>query len=51
MMCIVFKLNMCLGCNALEHNVDEVKQYCETYKNFMRGNYESRNTVKITKSK
>lgn len=37
MMCIVFKLNMCLGCNALEHNVDEVKQFCETYKDFIGG--------------
>lgn len=51
MMCIVFKLNMCLGCNALESDVDKVKQYCKTYKNFMRGKYDSRNTVKITKSK
>lgn len=51
MMCIVFKLNMCLGCNALEYDVDKVKQCCETYKDFMRGKYGSRNTVKITKLK
>lgn len=51
MMCIVFKLNMCLGCNALESDVDKVKQFCETYKDFMRGgtNDKSRNTFKTTK--
>lgn len=37
MMCIVFKLNMCLGCNALESDVDKVKQYCKTYKEWRGG--------------
>lgn len=36
MMCIVFKLNMCLGCNGFEEDIDKVKQYCDTYKKFYR---------------
>lgn len=47
-MCIVFKLNMCLGCNALESDVDKVKQFCETYKKGV-ANDKSRNTFKTTK--
>lgn len=35
-MCIVWKLGFCLGCNGFEEDIDKVKKYCETYKNFMR---------------
>ena len=36
-MCIVFKLGLCLGCVALEYDVDKVKQYCKLYQDFMKG--------------
>ncbi len=47
--CKVFSANKCLGCVGLEHDIDKVKKYCETYR---KGgtNDKSRNTFKITKS-
>ena len=36
-MCEVFSANKCLGCVGLEYDIDKVKQYCETYKEFMKG--------------
>ena len=35
-MCIVWKLGMCLGCSGMEADIDKVKQYCETYKEFYK---------------
>lgn len=35
-MCEVFNANKCLGCNGFEEDIDKVKQFCETYKEFMR---------------
>ncbi len=51
-MCEVFSANKCLGCSGMEADIDKVKKYCETYKEFMRGetNDKSRNTFKTTKS-
>ena len=35
-MCEVFKANKCLGCVGLQYDIDKVKKYCETYKEFYR---------------
>ncbi len=50
-MCEIFLKSLCLGCSGMEADIDKVKQYCETYKEFMRGgtNDKSRNTFKTTK--
>lgn len=34
--CEVFSANKCLGCSGMEEDIDKVKQYCETYKEFYR---------------
>lgn len=36
-MCEVFLNNKCLGCNALESNVDAVKIFCDIYQDNIKG--------------
>ena len=36
-MCEVFLNNKCLGCNALESNVDAVKMFCDIYQDNIKG--------------
>lgn len=45
MSCEIFDREKCLGCVALEYDVDKVKKQCETYKELMK--YENGEQLKL----